>query len=47
MAGGGGDFIGPLAIALGKARLGRAVSLLGALLALPAYLGLPLLLLLR
>jgi hypothetical protein len=38
-------FVGPLARALGKARLASAVNLAGALVALPAYLGLPLLLL--
>ena len=39
-------FVGPLARALGKPRLAAAVNLTGALVAGPAYLGLPLLLLL-
>jgi len=38
-------FLGPLARALGKDRLASAVNLTGALVAGPAYLGLPLLLL--
>jgi hypothetical protein len=40
-------FFGPLAPALGKVNLARSVNLLGALVALPASVGLPLLLLLR
>jgi hypothetical protein len=39
-------FVGPLARAVGKPRLASAVNLAGALVAGPAYLGLPLLLLL-
>ena len=39
-------FVGPLARALGRPRLAAAVNLAGALVAGPAYLGLPLLLLL-